>query len=189
MKLVRKGKRIVLAGAVAALVGTSITAGQATFAFAAKHTPDQIPPKPTVVLVHGGFADATNSWSGVIKALQHDGYPVMAPANPLRSIPTDAAYVRSVLESIHGPVILVGHSYGGAVITNAAAGLSNVKALVYVAAFVPDVGEQLGQLIQKFPGSVIHRCSLAHHPLLGCGRQCRQGHPGSTREVGVQPCW
>nr|WP_202451110.1 alpha/beta hydrolase [Streptomyces sp. SID4948] len=110
--------------------------------------------KPTVVLVHGGFADAS-CWNGVIERLQRAGYPTMAPANPLRSVPTDAAYLASVLQSIGGPVVLVGHSYGGAVITNAAAGLANVKALVYVAAFVPDVGEQLGVLINKYPGSII----------------------------------
>ncbi|MFE5023372.1 alpha/beta fold hydrolase [Streptomyces sp. NPDC056656] len=94
-------------------------------------------PKPTVVLVHGGFADASN-WNGVIKKLHKDGYPVIAPANPLRGLPTDAPYIADVLKSVKGPFVLVGHSYGGAVITNAAAGNPNVKALVYVAAFVPD---------------------------------------------------
>lgn len=110
--------------------------------------------RPTVVLVHGGFADAS-CWNDVIERLQHAGYPTMAPANPLRSLPTDAAYLASVLKSISGPIVLVGHSYGGAVITNAAAGISHVKALVYIAAFVPDQGEQLGVLIDKFPGSII----------------------------------
>jgi pimeloyl-ACP methyl ester carboxylesterase len=84
----------------------------------------------------------------VIERLQKDGFPIIAPANPLRGIPTDATHIRSVLKSINGPIILVGHSYGGAVIANAAAGIPNVKALVYVAAFVPDVGEQLGRLLQ-----------------------------------------
>ncbi|MGW1997638.1 alpha/beta fold hydrolase [Embleya sp. NPDC001921] len=112
------------------------------------------PPKPTVVLVHGGFADASN-WNGVVIRLQKDGYPVIAPANPLRGIPNDATYIRSVLASIQGPIVLVGHSYGGAVITNAATGNPNVKALVYVAAFVPDEGERLGEIINKFPGSEI----------------------------------
>ncbi|MHA5053754.1 alpha/beta hydrolase [Streptomyces sp. SD15] len=105
--------------------------------------------------MHGGFADASASWSGVIKQLQKDGYPVVAPANPLRGLPTDVPYLASVLKSVKGPIILAGHSYGGAVITNAAAGNANVKALVYVAAFVPDKGEQLGELINKFPGTEI----------------------------------
>jgi pimeloyl-ACP methyl ester carboxylesterase len=107
-----------------------------------------------VVLVHGGFADASN-WNGVIARLEKNGYPVIAPANPLRGIPTDSAYISSVLKSINGPIILVGHSYGGAVITNAAAGNPNVKALVYVAAFMPDTGEKLSDLIVKYPGSEI----------------------------------
>jgi pimeloyl-ACP methyl ester carboxylesterase len=96
--------------------------------------------RPTVVLVHGAFADAS-SWNGVVQRLQDDGYPVVAVANPLRALAGDAAYLAAVLASITGPVILVGHSYGGAVITNAAAGNPNVKALVYIAAFVPDEGE------------------------------------------------
>jgi pimeloyl-ACP methyl ester carboxylesterase len=111
--------------------------------------------KPTVVLVHGGFADATVSWNNVVKSLQRRGYPVVAPANPLRGLPTDVPYLRSVLNSIKGPIVLVGHSYGGAVVTNAAAGDRDVKALVYIAAFVPDVGEALGELIQRYPGSEI----------------------------------
>ena len=112
-------------------------------------------PKPTVVLVHGGFADASASWNDVVQQLQKRGYPVMAPANPLRGLPQDSAYLASVLHSITGPVILVGHSYGGAVIPNAAASAPNVKALVYVAAFVPDTGEALGELINRYPGSEI----------------------------------
>jgi pimeloyl-ACP methyl ester carboxylesterase len=111
-------------------------------------------PKPTVVLVHGGFADGS-SWNGVIARLEQAGYPVVVPANPLRGLPTDVAYLSSFLDSVKGPIVLVGHSYGGAIITAAAVGHLNVKALVYVAAFVPDKGEQLGQLIQKFPGSEI----------------------------------
>lgn len=119
--------------------------------------------KPTVVLVHGGFADATNSWDGVVKRLQDKGYPVLAPANPLRGLATDSAYLASVLDSIEGPIVLVGHSYGGAVITNAAANDPDVKALVYIAAFVPDNGERLGELISKYPGSEI-QAALNHVP-------------------------
>ncbi|XVU21755.1 alpha/beta fold hydrolase [Actinoplanes sp. CA-054009] len=98
------------------------------------------PARPTVVLVHGAWADAS-SWNKVVPRLLDDGYPVAAIANPLRSLSGDAAYIRAYLESIEGPVVLVGHSYGGAVITNAATGLKNIKALVYVNAFAPDTGE------------------------------------------------
>ena len=108
--------------------------------------------KPTVVIVHGAFADAS-SWSGVVGRLQSDGYRVIAAANPLRGLPTDSAYIAGLLRSVKGPVVLVGHSYGGAVITEAATGNPNVKALVYVAAFMPDKGEVLGQLAARFPGS------------------------------------
>jgi pimeloyl-ACP methyl ester carboxylesterase len=96
--------------------------------------------KPTIVLVHGAWADASG-WSEVVARLQDDGYTVAAIANPLRLLSGDAAYVRAYLETVPGPIVLVGHSYGGAVITNAATGLANVKALVYVNAFAPDEGE------------------------------------------------
>src|SRR6478609_6587589 len=101
------------------------------------------PMSPTVVLVHGAFADASG-WGGVITRLSAAGYRSYAPANPLRSISGDAAYIRSFLSTIEGDVVLVGHSYGGAVITNAAVGADNVKALVYVAAFALDEGESTG---------------------------------------------
>jgi pimeloyl-ACP methyl ester carboxylesterase len=110
--------------------------------------------KPTVVLVHGAFADAS-SWNGVIKILQKDGYSVVAAANPLRSVSGDARYVADILSSIKSPVVLVGHSYGGSVISEAAVGKTNVKALVYVAAFAPDLGETAGGLSGKFPGSTL----------------------------------
>lgn len=109
-------------------------------------------PKPTVVLVHGAFADSSG-WSGVVARLRHDGYPVIAAANPLRGLDSDAAYVSSLLDSIPGPVVLVGHSYGGEVITNAAVGHANVKALVYIAAFAPDQGESGLALAGLNPGS------------------------------------
>lgn len=111
-------------------------------------------PKPTVVLVHGAFADASG-WNQVIGRLQAQGYPTLAPANPLRGVPTDTAYLKSVLATISGPIILVGHSYGGEVITNAATGNPNVKGLVYVAAFAPVEGEASGQLAQMNPGSML----------------------------------
>jgi pimeloyl-ACP methyl ester carboxylesterase len=96
--------------------------------------------KPTIVLVHGAWADAS-SWDRVVEELQDDGYTVRAAPNPLRSLSGDAAYVRALLDTLTGPIVLVGHSYGGAVITNAATGHPNIKALVYVNAFAPDTGE------------------------------------------------
>ncbi|WP_460062702.1 alpha/beta fold hydrolase [Streptomyces sp. YKOK-I1] len=104
---------------------------------------------PTVVLVHGAFADAT-SWSGVITELQGHGIPVIAPPNPLRGLASDAAYVASVAAQIDGPVVLVGHSYGGALITVAGV-TENVVGLVYVAAYVLEEGESLGELQGRFP--------------------------------------
>jgi pimeloyl-ACP methyl ester carboxylesterase len=111
--------------------------------------------KPTVVLVHGAFADAS-SWNAVVERLQKDGYRVVAAANPLRGLATDSASVAGVLRSIHGPIVLVGHSYGGAVISQAATGNPNVKALVYVSALMPDKGEVLGRLAARFPGSALN---------------------------------
>lgn len=110
--------------------------------------------RPTIVLVHGAFADAS-SWNGVIRILEADGYPVVAAANPLRSVKGDAEYVAGVAESIRTPVVLVGHSYGGLVINDAAKKLSNVKSLVFVAAFAPDAGETALELSGKFPGSTL----------------------------------
>ncbi|MEU2227367.1 alpha/beta hydrolase [Streptomyces sp. NPDC018347] len=104
---------------------------------------------PTVVLVHGAFADAA-SWSGVIAELQSDGIPVIAPPNPLRGLASDAAYVASVAAQIDGPVILVGHSYGGALITVAGT-TENVVGLVYVAAYALQEGESLGELQGRYP--------------------------------------
>ncbi len=111
-------------------------------------------PKPTIVLVHGAFADAS-SWDTVIASLHHEGYAVDAPPNPLRGLNTDSAYLTSYLSTISGPIVLVGHSYGGAVITNAAYGNANVKALVYVDAFEPAQGETLKQLTFSRPGSCL----------------------------------
>ena len=98
----------------------------------------------TVVLVHGSFADASG-WTDVVTNLQRDGHTVYAPANPLRSLTSDAAYLRAFLETLEGPVVLAAHSYGGAVITNAATGLDHVKALVYIAGFALDEGENADQ--------------------------------------------
>ncbi|PXA82578.1 alpha/beta hydrolase [Caulobacter sp. D4A] len=110
--------------------------------------------KPTIVLVHGAFADSS-SWDGVVADLTRDGYHVVAAANPLRGAASDAAAVRTVINSIPGPVVLVGHSYGGTVISAAADGAANVKGLVYVAAFAPEVGESTFDLAGKFPGGTL----------------------------------
>src|SRR5438309_3559024 len=110
--------------------------------------------KPVIVLVHGAFAESS-SWNPVISRLGHDGYTVIAAANPLRGVASDALTVSGIVKSIQGPVVLVGHSYGGPVITEAANGNANVKALVYVAAFAPEPGESSLTLSSKFPGSTL----------------------------------
>jgi pimeloyl-ACP methyl ester carboxylesterase len=136
---------------LAALVTAAIALVVTLTPAASTGQPAQLSPaaKPTIVLVHGAFADGS-SWNDVIKRLQHDGYPVIAPANPLRDLTSDSAYVQSVLETIDGPVVLVGHSYGGAVISNAG-NAPNVRALVYVAGFALDAGESLASIGAQFP--------------------------------------
>ena len=106
--------------------------------------------KPTIVLVHGAFADALG-WQKLIPILQRDGYTVLAVENPLSSLPNDIETTRRFVDAVKGPVVLVGHSYGGGVITGAASGSSNVKALVYLAAFAPEDNEAIGALGEKYP--------------------------------------
>ena len=144
-------------------LGLSVTA-------AASDDPDQQSLKPTVVFVHGGWADSSN-WNQEITNLERRGYPVIAAADPLRDLASDSAYVRSVLQTISGPIVLVGHSYGGAVISNAAVGVPNVKALVYIAAFAPEKGESLVQLVTMNPGTQIGPATLdvRPYPLPGGG--------------------
>lgn len=110
--------------------------------------------KPTVVLVHGAWADAS-SWSSVTENLIRDGYPVTAVPNPLRGVASDASYLRDFLSTVSGPVVLVGHSYGGMVITNAASAGSNVKALVYIDAYIPQSGDTVSGLTSAMPGSML----------------------------------
>ena len=110
--------------------------------------------RPTIVLVHGAFADAS-SWNDVMSTLLAHGYPVVAAANPLRGVASDAAALASLLASIDGPLVLVGHSYGGMLISNAARGNGQVRALVFVAAFAPDEGESAAQLTGRLPGSTL----------------------------------
>ncbi|MFI7067355.1 alpha/beta fold hydrolase [Kribbella sp. NPDC050124] len=121
--------------------------------------------RPAVVLVHGAFADAS-SWNGVVERLLERGLEVVAAANPLRSLTTDAAYIRDVIAGVGRPVLLVGHSYGGMVITEAAAQNDNVVGLVYVDAFAPDHGENAFQLSVKFPGSTLGD-ALKAYPVAG----------------------
>src|SRR5947208_7975535 len=118
--------------------------------------------QPTVVLVHGAFVDAS-SWNAVIQRLQAHGVHVTAPANPLRGISFDSAYIASVLDQIPGPVLAVGHSYGGAVITNAATKARNVVGLVYVAAFAPDEGERLSDAESTSKDSVLNTALVPLH--------------------------
>lgn len=128
----------------------------------------------TVVLVHGAFADASG-WAGIVERLQAAGVAVMAPANPLRSVSGDAAYIASVVSQIPGPVLLVGHSYGGMVISNAAPMAENVVGLVYVCAFIPEEGES----IQALAGQ-------ATDSLLGAALVPRQFPTGPGEEPGVE---
>jgi len=133
-----------------AIATTALAVGSPPSAVAAQSTRE----KPTVVLVHGAFAESS-SWNGVAAQLLDQGYPVVAAANPLRGVKHDADYVADIVKQTAGPVILVGHSYGGAVISNAVQGNSKVKALVYVAAFAPDKGETAVELSGRYPGGTL----------------------------------
>lgn len=134
-------------------LSAALVVGGHTSAWSAD-TPPTVSSKPTVVLVHGAFAESA-SWDGVVSRLQAKGYTVVAAANPLRSVQGDAKYVASVVDSIPGTVVLVGHSYGGQVIANVNAAKKNIKALVFVAGFAPEAGESAEALSGKFPGSTL----------------------------------
>ncbi|MET9648382.1 alpha/beta hydrolase [Streptomyces syringium] len=145
-------RRTALAAATAGAAGLAVgTAAPSAYAETAS-TSEQKGSQPTIVLVHGAFADAS-TWNPVTERLQRCGHQVIAASNPLRGLPHDAAQIAARLTAIPGPVVLAGHSYAGAVITQAAATAANVKALVYIAAFMPDAGEVLGDLAGRFPGS------------------------------------
>jgi len=138
---------------VSALLGaTAISAAALSTVGGAASADGSNEPLPTIVLVHGAFADASG-WNDVTRRLQQDDYTVIATANPLRSVDSDAAYLESILDTIDGPVVLVGHSYGGFVMTNAAAEDPDIEALVYVAAFAPAAGETVEALTGMNPGS------------------------------------
>ncbi|MBO1329844.1 alpha/beta fold hydrolase [Streptomyces sp. VRA16 Mangrove soil] len=160
MVTIKGGRKRLTTGALAAA-----TAGLALGAFTLSGTANGAPAaagatdagrhaKPTIVLEHGAFADGS-SWNGVITDLRADGYPVVAAANPLRGPASDAAALRTVLDHVKGPKIVVGHSYGGNVISQAVTGDPDVKALVYVAAFLPAPGESALELTNKYPGSTL----------------------------------
>ena len=136
--------------------------------------------KPSIVLIHGAWADGS-SWSRVVEFLQVQGFTVYAPANPLRGLASDSAYIRGFLQSITGPIILVGHSYGGAVITNAVAGDLNVKALVFIDAFAPAQGETVFGLNSMPPPNGQSASCLAGNPFN------LVNYPGAAPDVYVQP--
>jgi pimeloyl-ACP methyl ester carboxylesterase len=138
-------------------------------------------PKPTVVLVHGAWADS-GAWDGVTARLQGEGFRVRAFPTPLRSLPGDAAYLAAYLATIPGPVVLVGHSYGGAVVTNAATGSTNVRRLVFVDAFAPDAGETVVQLAGQRPGS-----ALAADPASVFDLAPYPGAPAGDADLSVKP--
>ncbi|MEU8397066.1 alpha/beta hydrolase [Nonomuraea sp. NPDC048892] len=161
------------AGKTVAIMATLTVAVATHPAAAHARSPLPCPPgstKPTVVLVHGAWAD-TSSWGGEVDALRKAGYTARAIGNPLRNLDDDAATVAAFLKTVSGPVVLVGHSYGGSVITNAAANATNVKALVYVDAAVPDKGETTAQLsgsgsaLGAAPDTLYDKVSYANAPV------------------------
>jgi pimeloyl-ACP methyl ester carboxylesterase len=160
-RLAAAGVSLAIAGTLLGVgVASSATAATAapatTAATTASHAPSSSAAavKPTIVLVHGAWADSS-SWNAVIEELQSRGYTVDAPPNPLRGVSADSAYLSDFLSTISGPIILVGHSYGGFVITNAATGNAQVKALVYDDAFIPAAGDTPGTLSGAEPGSCL----------------------------------
>ena len=150
-RLFRRGGIVAGLVAVAGLAETGAAAASAQSPVTSHHTSG---PLPTIVLEHGAWANSA-SWNGVVRRLQADGYTVDVPPNPLMGLAFDPEYLADFLHTISGPIVLVGHSYGGAVITNAATGNKQVKALVYVDGFAPDQGQTLGQLVSSVPGSCV----------------------------------
>ena len=149
--------------ALVALIGLAAAPGSVPTASASGAFPTV---KPTIVLEHGAWADGS-SWSSVVTRLQKDGYTVDVPPNPLRGVANDSAYLASYLATVPGPIVLVGHSYGGFVTTNAATGNTNVKALVFVDAYIPAQGDTINSLTSQFPGSQIAPTALNFVPSAG----------------------
>ena len=161
-----------------ALIGLALgglVAIPSTVAAASTSNQSDLTGKPTIVLEHGAWADGS-SWSGVVTRLQKDGYTVDVPPNPLRGLASDSAYLASYLATVPGPIVLVGHSYGGFVTTNAATGDKNVKALVYVDAYIPAQGDTLNSLTSQFQGSQIAPAALNFVP-----------SPGGVTDVYIKP--
>ena len=153
----RVGRRVTylwLTIALALTAGLAVVVTTSRSQAKTQTTPTAATTRPTVVLVNGAWANNA-AWTGVIERLQTEGYTVDAPPNPLQSLKGDAATIADLLKTIKGPIVLVGHSYGGAVITNAATGNRNVKALVYVDAFAPAKGESVLGLDSTKPGSAL----------------------------------
>jgi pimeloyl-ACP methyl ester carboxylesterase len=178
LKLGARKARFALAGlALAGLIAVPSAVAAASTGNQSQVTTNHSEPavKPTIVLEHGAWADGS-SWDGVITRLQKDGYTVDVPPNPLRGVASDSAYLASYLATVPGPIVLVGHSYGGFVTTNAAAGDKNVKALVYVDAYIPAQGDTLSSLTSQFPGSQIAPTALNFVPA-----------PGGVTDVYVKP--
>lgn len=172
----RRSRLALAGGTVAALV--AIPAGLAAASTGSPASPASSAssaPKPTIVIEHGAWAGGS-SFNAVVARLQRDGYTVDVPSNPLRGPASDSAYLAAYLATVKGPVVLVGHSYGGFVTTDAATGDRDVKALVYVDAYLPAQGETINSINAKFPGSLITPASLIFVP-----------SPGGVTDAYVQP--
>jgi pimeloyl-ACP methyl ester carboxylesterase len=184
-------KRRLFRSAVLGVTGIALAAGVTTLASAApshqaapvalSHSADQAP-KPTIVLVEGAWSNQAG-WDGVARPLQAAGYPVVAPPTSLRSLSGDSADLAAYLSTIQGPIVLVGQSYGGSVITSAASNNPNVKALVYISAFAPDDGESAAKLTALFPGSHISNDPNAPVPTALSPVPVSFLTPGKTPEV------
>jgi pimeloyl-ACP methyl ester carboxylesterase len=158
----RKARIALVGGAAAVTLAAIPTVAFASTGSQAQETAgaqSSSAPKPTIVIEHGAWADGS-SWDGVVARLQKAGYTVDVPPNPLGGVSSDSAYLASFLASVTGPVVLVGHSYGGFITTNAATGDANVKALVYVDAYIPAQGETINSINTQFPGSQITPTAL-----------------------------
>jgi pimeloyl-ACP methyl ester carboxylesterase len=149
MTSIRTALRTLAVTATTCLVGLTLLSTTSSSAQPTAHRPQ---PRPTIVLVHGAWADGS-SWAAVTARLQHAGFTVDVPPVPLRGLASDARYLKDYLATLSGPVVLVGHSYGGMVITSAATGNADVRALVYVNAYLPQTGDTVEQLTAARPGS------------------------------------